>query len=170
LTGHIVHVVNAIIGLTWGEHEGVWRIMLSIQLIPAIALFIGMFRMPESPRWLADNGYHEKALQVLVELRPAPRAAPELAQIETIREEEEAEKLNWKSILRDKWLRRILLVGIGLGIAQQFTGINSIMYYGQQVLTESGFSKNAALGRTLEQLEEEVTTGAIFLPQNLRAN
>ena len=85
------------------------RIMLSIQLIPALALIIGMFRMPESPRWLADNGYHEKALQVLVELRPAERAEPELAQIETIREEEQAEKLNWKSILGDKWLRRVLL-------------------------------------------------------------
>ncbi|KHK97798.1 major facilitator transporter [Microbacterium mangrovi] len=138
-------VINAIIGIVWGEHEGVWRIMLSIQLIPALALFIGMFRMPESPRWLADNGHHEKALKVLSELRPAERAEPELAQIEQIRAEEEAEKLNWKSILADKWLRRILLVGIGLGVAQQFTGINSIMYYGQQVLTESGFSKSAAL-------------------------
>ncbi|HWT32447.1 MAG TPA: sugar porter family MFS transporter [Microbacterium sp.] len=138
-------VVNAVIGIIWGEQGGVWRIMLSIQLIPAVALFIGMLRMPESPRWLADNGFHEKALAVLSELRPANRAEPELAEIEKIKEEEEAEKLDWKSIVKDKWLFRILLVGIGLGVAQQFTGINSIMYYGQQVLTESGFSSSAAL-------------------------
>ena len=138
-------VINAIIGIVWGEQGGVWRIMLSIQLIPAVALFIGMLRMPESPRWLADNGFHEKALQVLSELRPANRAEPELAEIEKVKEEEEAEKLDWKSIVKDKWLFRILLVGIGLGVAQQFTGINSIMYYGQQVLTESGFSSSAAL-------------------------
>ncbi|HKT57466.1 MAG TPA: sugar porter family MFS transporter [Microbacterium sp.] len=138
-------VINAIIGIVWGEQGGVWRIMLSIQLIPAVALFIGMLRMPESPRWLADNGFHEKALQVLSELRPANRAEPELAEIEKVKEEEEAEKLDWKSIVEDKWLFRILLVGIGLGVAQQFTGINSIMYYGQQVLTESGFSSSAAL-------------------------
>jgi len=138
-------VINAIIGIIWGEHTGVWRIMLSIQLIPAIALFIGMLRMPESPRWLAEKGFHDKALQVLSELRPANRAEPELAEIEMVKEEEEAEQLDWKRVLSDKWLRRILLVGIGLGVAQQFTGINSIMYYGQQVLTESGFSSGAAL-------------------------
>src|SRR5699024_3755344 len=40
---------------------------------------------------------------------------------------------------------RILIVGIGLGVAQQLTGINSIMYYGQVVLVEAGFSENAAL-------------------------
>ena len=50
-----------------------------------------------------------------------------------------------REILSSKWLVRILLVGIGLGVAQQLTGINSIMYYGQVVLIEAGFSENAAL-------------------------
>jgi major inositol transporter-like SP family MFS transporter len=138
-------VVNAIIGLTFGEKGDVWRVMLSIQMLPAIALFIGMLRMPESPRWLADHGRSDEALKILETLRPANRAVPELKQIEAIREEEETEKMDWKSILSNKWLFRILLVGIGLGVFQQFTGINSVMYYGQQVLVESGFSASAAL-------------------------
>ena len=43
------------------------------------------------------------------------------------------------------WIRRLLLIGIGLGIFQQFTGINSIMYYGTQLLEDAGFSANAAI-------------------------
>lgn len=47
--------------------------------------------------------------------------------------------------LKDKWILRIVLVGIGLGVAQQLTGINSIMYYGQSVLVEAGFDSSGAL-------------------------
>lgn len=42
------------------------------------------------------------------------------------------------------WVRRIVLLGIGIGICQQITGVNSIMYYGSQKLQESGFSRNGA--------------------------
>ena len=45
-------VINAIIGTLWGHHDHVWRYMLVICAIPAIFLFFGMLRMPESPRWL----------------------------------------------------------------------------------------------------------------------
>ncbi len=43
------------------------------------------------------------------------------------------------------WLRRIFVVGIGLAVIQQITGVNSIMYYGTQILAESGFGREAAL-------------------------
>lgn len=139
-------VVNAIIGSIWNDVGWIWRVMLAFEAIPAAALFIGMLRMPESPRWLAEKGRIDQALEVLKTLRPVNRAEPELSEITTVvKEETERVQMDWRSILRNKWLIRILLVGIGLGVAQQFTGINSIMYYGQIVLIESGFSKTAAL-------------------------
>ena len=58
-------VVNAIIGNVWGEVGGVWRIMLAVAALPAIALFLGMLRMPESPRWLISKGRNPEALAVL---------------------------------------------------------------------------------------------------------
>ena len=58
-------VVNAIIGNVWGEHPGVWRIMLAVAALPAIALFVGMLRMPESPRWLISKHRTQDALDVL---------------------------------------------------------------------------------------------------------
>src|SRR3954454_10190240 len=58
-------VINAIIFNVWGEHEGVWRVMLVVAVLPAIVLFIGMMRMPESPRWLVAQGREDDALAVL---------------------------------------------------------------------------------------------------------
>ncbi|WP_437585183.1 sugar porter family MFS transporter [Paramicrobacterium sp. CJ85] len=139
-------VINAIIGNVWGHIDHVWRFMFAICAIPAAALFIGMLRMPESPRWLVEKGRFAEALEVLKTVRPAERAQAELDDVQSLAEEErEAHTVGIRSILTNKWLFRTLLVGIGLGIAQQLTGINSIMYYGQIVLIESGFDKSAAL-------------------------
>ncbi|WP_166983142.1 sugar porter family MFS transporter [Paramicrobacterium fandaimingii] len=139
-------VVNAIIGNVWGHIDGVWRFMFAVCAIPAAALFIGMLRMPESPRWLVEKHRFADALEVLKTVRSPERAQAELDEIQGIAEEEkEAHTVGIRSILTNKWLFRTLLVGIGLGIAQQLTGINSIMYYGQIVLIESGFDRDAAL-------------------------
>lgn len=63
-------VVNAILGGALGHLDGVWRIMFAVCALPAIALFAGMLRMPESPRWLAARGRHDEALAVLRTVAP----------------------------------------------------------------------------------------------------
>lgn len=140
-------LVNALIGSLWGEGNGVWRIMLAVCALPAIALFVGMLRVPESPRWLASKGRNDEALDVLRQIRSDERAE---AEIEDIKRSNEIEaqvqrQSGWHTLLGNKWLIRIVLIGAGLGVAQQLTGINSIMYYGQTVLIESGFQASAAL-------------------------
>jgi major inositol transporter-like SP family MFS transporter len=62
-------VVNAIIGNVWGHIDGIWRVMFAICAIPAVCLFIGMLRMPESPRWLVEHDRHDEALAVLMTVR-----------------------------------------------------------------------------------------------------
>lgn len=139
-------IVNAVIAGLFGHAEGVWRIMFAICALPAVALFFGMLRMPESPRWLVEKGRREEALAVLRTVRSEERAVAELADVQNIAQEEmKSHQLGWRAIFSNKNLLRILLVAIGLGMAQQLTGINSIMYYGQTVLVESGFSESGAL-------------------------
>lgn len=141
-------VVNAILNATLGGHvEGLWRIMFGVCALPALALFFGMLRMPESPRWLIEKGRGEEALAVLKTVRSKDRAIAEFSQVERVAEEEKEFNpagLGLKAVLSNKWLRRILLVGIGVSVTQQLTGINSIMYYGSRVLEKSGFSDTAA--------------------------
>lgn len=61
----LAFVFNAILGTTMGDNSHVWRFMLVIASLPAVFLFFGMIRMPESPRWLVSKGRKEDALRVL---------------------------------------------------------------------------------------------------------
>ena len=138
--------VNAVIGNVWGHLDGVWRLMLAVCAIPAIALFVGMLTMPESPRWLVGRGRRDEALAVLRTIRSPERAEAELAQVEVAAGGERARRTSsWRTVLGNRWLRRILLVGVGVAVFQQLTGINTIVYYGQVVLIEAGFDESAAL-------------------------
>ncbi|MFW0792282.1 sugar porter family MFS transporter [Gordonia sp. CPCC 205515] len=137
-------VINAIIHALWGQHEGVWRIMLAVCAIPAVCMFIGMLRMPESPRWLISKGRDDEALEVLTQVRTEDRARAEMAEVEELAEEEKASQTGGMADLAIPWVRRILLAGIIIAVGQQLTGINSVMYYGTDLLKTAGFSDNAA--------------------------
>jgi sugar porter (SP) family MFS transporter len=138
-------VINAIIFNIWGEQESVWRYMLLVAALPAIALFIGMLRMPESPRWLVSKERDQDALDVLKQVRSPERAEAELAEVHHLAEEEKEATPGGFADLAVPWIRRLLFIGIGIAIVQQLTGINSVMYYGTQLLQEAGFSNNAAI-------------------------
>lgn len=142
----LAFLLNAIIGNVWGSNEHVWRYMLAIAVVPAVLLFIGMLAMPESPRWLAGRGRHDEALAILKTIRSDERARAEIAvveHLESIRAHEPRTRII--DILRVPWLRRLMLIGIGIACFQQLTGVNSVMYYGTQVLEQAGFTRNAAL-------------------------
>ena len=138
-------VVNAVIALGFGTEGPVWRYMFAVCAIPAVCLFIGMLRMPESPRWLIEKGHHKEALKVLEQVRSKDRAKAEYDQIEIIAEEESESKVGLAALLSNKWLIRIVAVGAGLAMFQQLTGINTIMYFGTRVLKEAGMTEDQAV-------------------------
>ncbi|WP_315771362.1 sugar porter family MFS transporter [Rhodococcoides kroppenstedtii] len=138
-------VINAIIFNVWGEHQSVWRFMLLVAVLPAIALFVGMLRMPESPRWLVAQGRDDEALAVLRQVRSPERAEAEMAEVYALAEEEKVSQTGGTTDLSVRWIRRLIVIGVGLGVFQQFTGINSVMYYGTQLLADAGFDSNSAI-------------------------
>lgn len=142
----LAFLINAVIGNVWGSNADVWRYMLAVAALPAFVLFFGMLRMPESPRWLISQGREDEAYAVLRTMRSPERSAAEMAEVRELAEEERQERLgSWKEVLSTRWTRRLLFIGFGIGIFQQLTGINSMMYYGTQVLEQAGFDRNAAL-------------------------
>lgn len=143
----LAFLINAIIGNAWGSNPDVWRYMLAVAVLPAFVLFFGMLRMPESPRWLVSKGHDAEAEAVLGTMRSEQRAAAEMAEVRFLADQEKQEKLgSWKEIFTSPWTRRLLLIGFGIAFFQQLTGINSMMYYGTQVLEQAGFDRDAALG------------------------
>ncbi|MGE9752313.1 sugar porter family MFS transporter [Bacillus inaquosorum] len=140
----LAFVFNAILG-NMMEGVGVWRYMLAIAAVPAVFLFFGMMKVPESPRWLVKKGRNEEALSVLRKIRTEEQAQAELKEMETAVATESG--LN-EALFRDiavPWMRRIIFLGIAISFVTQATGVNSIMYYGTEILRQAGFGTSAAL-------------------------
>ncbi|WP_054700232.1 sugar porter family MFS transporter [Secundilactobacillus odoratitofui] len=143
----LVFGVNAFLGNVFGDNAGIWRVMIALASVPGIALWIGMYAMPESPRWLTSKNRFADALKVLYRIRSKAQAEAELQEIKVNSEKEKAEQAeaaSWKDFKKN-WIIQICITGGMLGIIQQFAGINAIMYYGSQVLRDAGFAANAAL-------------------------
>ncbi|MEC1738225.1 sugar porter family MFS transporter [Bacillus mojavensis] len=141
----LAYVFNAILGVAMADTGHVWRYMLILCAIPALILFASMLMVPESPRWLTSKGKKSEALRVLKLIRDEKRAEAEFKEIQAAAvKDSNVEKASIKEF-STPWLRRLLLIGIGVAIVNQITGVNSIMYYGTQILQESGFGTKAAL-------------------------
>ncbi|MFF9803675.1 sugar porter family MFS transporter [Streptomyces coeruleorubidus] len=137
---------NAIIAQVGGESGGVWRWMLVIATLPAVVLWFGMLVMPESPRWLASRSRFGEALEVLRQVRSQARAEAELKEVSALAVKDEQAKLGgWRDMKSTPWVRKLMFVGFGIAIVQQITGVNTIMYYGTQILTDAGFAADSAL-------------------------
>ena len=142
----LAFIFNAIIHQAWGHHEGVWRYMLAVAAIPAIMLFVGMLSMPESPRWLISKGRGEEAHEVLLQVRPKERADAEFEAIaEVAAVEERATSMSLSEALGVLWIRKLIIIGTGIAVIQQLTGINSIMFYGTELLKTAGFGSDVAI-------------------------
>jgi MFS transporter, SP family, major inositol transporter len=146
VTGQLLaFTFNAIIASTLGDNDHVWRYMLVISSLPAIALWFGMLVMPESPRWLASKGKIGDAMHVLQQVREERQAKAELREIQqAVTRESEIKQATFKD-LTTPWVRKIVFIGLGIAIVQQITGVNSIMYYGTEILKDAGFATQAAL-------------------------
>lgn len=107
-----------------------WRLMLSLAAVPAIILFLGVLRLPESPRFLARSNKLDEARKVLSYIRPKDAVEEELQQIiSTANEEDNANRQgSWGMLFSGKF-RYLVTAGVGVAAFQQFQGANAIFYY-----------------------------------------
>lgn len=144
----LAFMINAVLGTIFAHNEGVWRWMLLMSFLPALVLFFGMRTVPESPRWLYMNKNKETALASLEQIRTEEEAHGEINVIDiSLKREKEADEksLSLGEAMKTPWIRRLIFLGVALGVMQQLMGINVMMYYGTKVLTESGLGANTSL-------------------------
>lgn len=113
-----------------------WRWMFALAVIPAAAFGIGLMFIPNSPRWLVDRGHADQARDVLKRIRGPEQVDGELSEI---RHSVAQQKGHWSELL-SPLLRPAMIVGIGLAIAQQITGINTVIYYAPTIFRFAGLS------------------------------
>lgn len=130
-------------------YDGGWRWMFALGTVPAAVLALGILPLPETPRWLVEEGRRDEALRVLRRLRDDRTAERELAEIEEIRqEEEEEEHTSWRDLLQP-WVRPALIAGIGVSLFGQAGGINTVIYYAPKILQGAGLGSSSAILATV---------------------
>ena len=129
----------------------VWRGMFSIGTILALAFILGLFFVPESPRWLLKKGRLQEGRDILKKINNGKEEIIEVAA-------DQNESGFYKEIFAPK-LRKALLLGILLPLFSQLSGINAIIYYGPSILNDAGIDlSNSFLGQIIFGLANLVFT------------
>lgn len=132
----LAFIVNALLA-----NSEAWRWMLGLAVVPSLILLVGMYFMPETPRWLVSRGREDEARDVLMRSRSEQEAENEIREIKEVEREEEG---GLQELLAP-WVRPALIVAIGLAVFQQIIGINTIIYYAPTTLKNVGYGDAAAI-------------------------
>jgi sugar porter (SP) family MFS transporter len=140
ITGGIL--VSYLVGYSLAGGGNGWRWMLALGAVPGIILAIGMLVLPESPRWLAGHGRLPDAETVLQRLRGTRDVAQELNSLRQDIARENSRLASARELLSPR-VRRPLIIGIGLAMFQQITGINTVIYFAPTIFQSSGLPSAA---------------------------
>ena len=121
----------------WLSQSDAWRFMLGASAVMGLLLFGVAAIAPKSPRWLMKMNRRAAAAAELRKIRPGIDVRARLDAIEAALRREDG-LASWSEVFHRQW-RRPLMIGIGLAVFQQITGINAIIYYADQIFGAAGF-------------------------------
>ena len=129
------------------EHN--WRWMLGLETLPAIFYFVALFFVPRSPRWLMMKGKTEEARLVLNRANDSEAAEIEFKNIQnSLSSGTEKKKVPIKELFKPA-LRLVLVIGLGVAVIQQITGINAVFFYAPMIFEQSGIGTDAAFSQAI---------------------
>ncbi|KAK7343230.1 hypothetical protein VNO77_11817 [Canavalia gladiata] len=137
-------LLSYIINLAFTRVPGTWRWMLGVSAVPAVVQFILMLFLPESPRWLFMKNRKNEAVDVLSKIYDVDRLEDEVDFLTSQLEQDIQKSKNVRlgDVFKSKEIRLAFLVGAGLQAFQQFSGINTVMYYSPTIVQMAGFYSN----------------------------
>jgi len=131
----LAYFSNYLLGLAHlGSDE--WRWKLGVAAFPAVLFFLLLFSIPRSPRWLVQKGNITEAREVLT--------STENDKIEQELQEIVASINNRTSVNEPLFSRKHglpIFLAVSIGIFNQLSGINAILYYLNDIFAQAGFSK-----------------------------
>ena len=132
----VAYFSNYFIGtLSLGEAE--WRWKLGVSGIPALLFLLMLFRIPRSPRWLVEKGHLTEAKRVLDQIAESAASEEYLA----IEESLASDRAAGNQPLFSRRYRIPVMLAVTLALFNQFSGINPILYYLNDIFAKAGFSK-----------------------------
>lgn len=125
-----------IINYIFTNFDSSWRLMFGIGFVPALLLSLGMIFLPESPRFLVKQKKLAEAKKILQQLRATNDVSGEMHDIERSLQ---SRQTSFREIF-SPWVLPVLFLGAMMGLIQQVTGINTIIYYAPTIFQLAGFA------------------------------
>lgn len=127
---------------SWNGQFG-WRWMFSAVAVPSLIFLAGALFVPESPRWLITRGRKEQARRTLARIGGEAFADRELGQVAAAIEMHRGEARR-RELLAPAMLK-VLAVGVVLAVLQQWSGINVIFNYAEEIYRGAGYGVNGVM-------------------------
>jgi len=122
-----------------------WRWEFGVAIVPSVLFLVMLYGIPRSSRWLVTTNQTDEARQVL-ELMGSPNSEAELQEIiDSIHVERDAKQ---EPLFNGRYNKPIFLA-ITVGLFNQLSGINAILYYSNYIFASAGFSSNSAALQTV---------------------
>lgn len=134
----LAYLSNYLIGLaSFGPAE--WRWKLGVAAAPAALFYFALHGIPQSPRWLVRRGANQEAREVFALIgEPEPDK-----EVRDIQESLQSERHTANEPLFQARYKFPILLAILIGVFNQFSGINAILYYANDIFEKAGFSKQS---------------------------
>jgi MFS transporter, SP family, xylose:H+ symportor len=133
----------ALIRMSWNGQRG-WRWMFTAVTFPAVVFFLGTLFIPESPRWLAKSGFIDQARRILARIGGQPYGNEALREIQNALGIEQHANMPWHELVSPSVLK-ILVIGVVLAALQQWSGINIIFNYAEEIYRSAGYGVSGTL-------------------------
>lgn len=132
----------------WAKSLGLgkwnWRWMLGLEALPAILYFIGLYTVPRSPRWLMIQNQKQEALQVMHKIIDKNKAIIQLKEVEQSISEDAVKEKSKVSDLFKNSMRKVIVIGLVVGVFQQIVGINAVLFYAPMIFEQTGIGTDAS--------------------------
>jgi len=123
-----------------------WRWMFISESLPAVLFFALLFLVGRSPRWLVKKGLFDEAKTVITQTNPGSNSESILEDIKNSIDNDVVEHIKY---LFKKPFLRLVIIGVLIGMFNQFTGIAIVMIYSSDIFRAAGFGTESAILQTV---------------------